>query len=108
MAFSTLIFVSFALFSWEKAMTMQGVYVFAGSVFCAITEIVLNVSLLTAHVGEHQEFYVQVGHGMFGVGGFVSPFIVLYFEELTYFVLGLLMFLIIPAYYFLETPEKSI
>lgn len=69
----------FALFSFENTMTMQGVYVFLGSIFCAIMEIVLNVSLLTAHVGDHQEFYVQVGHGMFGVGGFLSPFIVLYF-----------------------------
>lgn len=60
-------------------MRMQGVYVFFGSVFCAITEIVLNVSLLTAHVGADQEFYVQIGHGMFGVGGFISPFVVLYF-----------------------------
>lgn len=33
---------------------MQGVYVFIASVFCAITEIVLNISLLTAHIGENQ------------------------------------------------------
>ncbi len=48
---------------------------------------------------------MQVGHGMFGVGGFLSPFIVLYFEEMTYFVLGLSMFLIVPAYFILDTPE---
>ena len=42
---------------------------------------------------------------MFGVGGFFSPFVVLYFEEMTYFVLGLLMFLAVPAYFFLKTPE---
>jgi hypothetical protein len=40
---------------------------------------VLNVSILTANTGEHQEFYIQIGHGMFGVGGLISPFIVLYF-----------------------------
>lgn len=50
---------------------------------------------------------MQLGHGMFGVGGFFSPFVVLYFEESTYFILGLLMFLVVPAYYVLETPEKK-
>ena len=42
---------------------------------------------------------------MFGVGGFFSPFVVLYFEEMTYFVLGLLMFIVVPVYFILRTPE---
>lgn len=44
-------FFTFALFSWEDSIVLQSVYVFAGSVFSAITEIIINVSLLTAHVG---------------------------------------------------------
>jgi hypothetical protein len=35
-------------------MTMQGIYIFLGSVFSAITEIVLNVSILTSQKGENQ------------------------------------------------------
>jgi hypothetical protein len=41
---------------------------------------------------------------MFGVGGLVSPLIVLLFEENAYFVIGTLMFVICPAYFFLESP----
>ena len=60
-------------------MLMQGAYVLLGSIFCATTEIILNVSILVSNQGEDQEFYVQIGHGMFGIGGLISPFLVLLF-----------------------------
>lgn len=89
------------MFSVETSMFMQGIEVFLASIFCAMTEIVLNISILTSHTGENQEFYIQIGHGMFGVGGLISPLVVLYFEESTYFYLGLVMFMVVPAYYYL-------
>jgi hypothetical protein len=54
MIFSTLIFISLALFSNTQDMVMQGAYVLLGSIFCATTEIILNVSILVSNQGSDQ------------------------------------------------------
>lgn len=50
-----------------------------GSLFTCIFEIALNVSVLVAHSNNDQDFWLQLGHGMFGVGGLIGPFIVYMF-----------------------------
>ena len=48
-----------------------------------------------------------IGHGMFGIGGFIGPLIVYLFEEYSYLFMGFFILGVSPCYYFLKTPEDQ-
>lgn len=48
-----------------------------------------------------------IGHGAFGVGGIFSPIVVYLFELNTFIVNGCLMFLLLPFFFKMGTPEES-
>jgi hypothetical protein len=44
-------------------------------------------------------------HGVFGIGGLIGPVIVYIFEDRSFIVIGVLVLLMAPFYYFLPSPE---
>lgn len=47
--FSSFIFISLGLFTYTDSMFLQGLFIFLTYISCAVTEIVLNLSILTSN-----------------------------------------------------------
>ena len=72
--------------------------------FCATFEILIAVSVIEAHRGNDEEFWLQLVHGMFGVGGLFGPMVIRFWGEYGFAWIGLVMILTIPGYIMLKSP----
>jgi hypothetical protein len=52
--------------------------------------------------------WLQLIHGMMGIGGLLGPVVVYYFELNTLTFLGILLLCSIPFYFYFESPEKIV
>ena len=66
------------LFSFQTNPILQGICIFIGSIGWALLDITINVAMLESHK-INQEFWMQLNHGMFGIGGLLGPIIVFLF-----------------------------
>ena len=60
---------------------------------------------MVAHVGKDQEFWVQLMHGGFGIGGIFGPIGVRILERKAFALFGVLMLSLIPAFIMKKSPE---
>jgi MFS-type transporter involved in bile tolerance (Atg22 family) len=86
---------------WNLAITML-----VGAACCCIINITSNISVLKLYGGDRPDFWVQLLHTLFGVGGLIGPFMAAIFGAKTYFVLGICLILIAPIYCLLQSPEN--
>lgn len=84
-----------------------GTWMFLASLGYSVFEIILNVCFLSISPSEEVEYWMLIGHGAFGVGGIFSPLVVYFFELNAFIVNGCLMFLLLPFFFKMETPEES-
>lgn len=53
----------------------------------------------------NQDFWIQILHTIFGVGGLVGPFLVAIFGSKSYFILGITLAIVSFFYFFLQPPD---
>ena len=56
--------------------------------------------------GEGQDFWIQLLHTIFGLGGLIGPFLVAIFGAKSYFYLGIALALCSFVYLILDSPEN--
>ena len=61
--------------------------------------------MLEIHRDNDEEFWLQLAHGVFGVGGFISPMLIGMLEVNGMGWIGLGMLLGFPGYFYLESSE---
>jgi fucose permease len=59
---------------------MKGFFVFASSIGGSFIDIALNLAVIKCFTTQKVSYWLQVIHGVFGIGGFMGPFIVYLFE----------------------------
>ena len=55
---------------------------------------------------DNLDAWLQINHGMFGVGGLIGPFLVFLLEKNTFLCLGLIGLLCAPPFFFLISPDS--
>lgn len=77
---------------------------FLGAACCIIINIICNVCIMKIFK-QDQGFWIQLLHTIFGVGGFVGPYLVSIFGSKSYFILGIALAITGLAYPFLHEPD---
>ena len=70
----------FILFPYTDSLNLQGGYIFFSSLFCSCFEILVNMCVVQSHRGNNEDFWLQLGHGLFGVGGLMGPIFIGYLK----------------------------
>lgn len=78
---------------WNLSLTM-----FVGGSCCCIINIVCNSCVIKLYANQKQDYWIQLLHTIFGVGGLLGPFLVSFFGLKSYFILGLLLFILFPVF----------
>ena len=58
--------------------------------------------------GDGQDFWIQLLHTIFGLGGLIGPFLVAIFGAKSYFYLGIALALCSVVYLILDSPEQRV
>lgn len=61
---------------------------------------------LKVHKGYHEDFWLQITHGLFGIGALIGPIIVRMFGLYGITIIGVGTVVGLPGYLYLATPEK--
>lgn len=91
---------TFSLDFWNLTIT-----IFLGAACCCIINVTCNICTMQLYKGEGQDYWVQLLHTMFGVGGLIGPFIVAFLGAKTYFTLGVCLGISSFAYLIIDSPE---
>ena len=100
--------VCFVVFAFGGRMWVQGACVLVGSAFCALFEVVINLSVVRAFRGGKEDFWLQILHGVFGIGALIAPAFVWLFGIYGVLVVGIGLIVSIPGYVMLPSPEQKI
>ena len=57
-----------------------------------------SAAFMVSHKGDDQQFWLQLNHGLFGLGGLIGPLIVRIFVFNGFLIIGLLGFVMVPFY----------
>ena len=98
--------ISFAVSSISLDFWYLAISMFIGASCCCIINVTCNVCVLKLYASERQDYWVQLLHTIFGVGGFIGPFAVAIFGAKTYLFLGILLALTFPLFLILSSPEN--
>ena len=79
---------------------------FFGTACCCIINVTCNVYVMKLYSGEGQDYWIQLLHLFFGVGGFVGPTIASFTGAYCYFYLGIILIVLSPFYLFVHSPEN--
>ena len=55
---------------------------------------------------QKQDYWIQLLHMLFGVGGLTGPFIVASFKDKSYSILGIALLMSAPLFFILNSPEN--
>ena len=91
---------TYSLSFWNLSIT-----IFIGSGCCCILNVSCNIATIQIFP-ERQDFWIQLLHMMFGVGGFIGPFAVAIFNLKSYFFLGLLLMICSALFLIFPSPEN--
>lgn len=83
----------------------MGLCMLVSSLFLGLLEIYLSLALIVVHRGNHEEFWLQLSHGVGSIGCLASPMLVGIFEIKSFWIIGLVM--MTPLYFVwnLRSPE---
>ena len=65
---------------------------------------ILNMVLIKFNEDTDKQFWLLIGHMMFGIGCFIGPVFVYYFQLKVFLVLGLISVIVIVPYFMLKSP----
>lgn len=70
----------------------------------SVLQIMVNLCILETQKDAHVSFWMLICHGMFGIGGLISPLFVYYVETNIFVLIALIYATGIPGYYLLKSP----
>lgn len=70
----------------------------------SILQIMVNLCILESQKNAHVYFWMLICHGMFGIGGLISPILVDIFETNVFIVIGLIYSAGTPFYCIFISP----
>jgi MFS family permease len=91
-------------FNFCSNISWQVFYICANAVALAFYDIITNTILLIFNNDKDKAFWVQTGHGMFGVGSLTSPIIAYFCELNTFMFFAMMNIIMVFGYYNLESP----
>ena len=97
--------VPFIIFPFTDSMVLEGVYIFISSICCSCFEILINICLLATHKNNNEEFWLQILHGIFGIGGLIGPLFIGVGGVYGCIWIGGALLIGIPGYFLLPSPE---
>jgi len=80
--------------------------IFFGSSCCCTINIICNACVIKLYADGRQDYWVQLLHTIFGVGGLIGPLITSVTGSSTYFYLGILLLITTPLFIIFESPEN--
>lgn len=86
-------------FTFTRNFFLQGTFVFAGAAAVSLMMIISNQAMLVSHTGSDQQFWVQLNHGTFGIGGLIGPFIIRFLHIYGFLVISLIGLAVCPFYF---------
>lgn len=92
---------TFSLSFWNLTIS-----IFFGAACCCMLNITCNVCVMQLFKKDSQDFWIQLLHLLFGVGGFVGPIITSFTGARSYFYLGLILLLLCPLFLYTQSPEN--
>ena len=67
-------------------------------------DIFINMSIIEAEKKNRLDFWLQVSHGAFGIGGLIGPLFVFFLGLNSLAGISLIFFAVAPVYLFLKSP----
>lgn len=95
------------LFTFMLDFMVQGVIMFFMATFISIINIMVNVCVAETQRTGNVNFWMHMLHGSYGIGGLISPLVIYVFELKSYLFIGILMVLMAPFYWKLQSPEQA-
>ena len=92
------------LFSFFGGIWLKGFCIFVSSIGGAFQDIGINIAVLQCFAHSNSSMWLQLIHGIFGIGGLTGPFAVYFFELQTLSILGFISLCAIIFYFYLPNP----
>jgi hypothetical protein len=93
-----------ALFTFVMDVITQGFIMFFVATFISMINIMVNVCVAETQKGGNVNFWMHVLHATYGIGGLIGPVIIYIFELNSYLIVGILIVVMVPFYFKLESP----
>lgn len=100
-----IISISLILSSLSLTFINLSVWMFIAAAASCMISIVANLCIFKIFIGDRQDFWIQLIHTVFGVGGLLGPMLAIYFEEKGMMAIGVLMFFTFIPVALLKSPE---
>ena len=81
------------------------IFLTLGACCCCIINITCNVCIMKMFRGEQEDFWIQMIHMVFGIGGLVGPFLVSFMGSMSYIILGICLASTFFLVFFLTPPD---
>lgn len=102
-----LLFISMTLFTYIVNFVFQSFIIILIAMLCSMINILVNVCVVESQKSSDVHFWMLVLHGTYGIGGLISPMLISLFDIESYFIMGVLLGLLSPFYYKLQSPEAN-
>ena len=107
--FMVLIFVcglSLIISSFSMSFINLAITMFISAACCCMMNVITNLCIFKLFIGDRQDYWVQLIHLVFGIGGLVGPMIVISYEHKGMLVIGIVFMLTMIPIWFLKSPEN--
>jgi MFS family permease len=100
--------LSFMVSSLSLTFINLALSLFVGASCCCMINITCNVCTMRLFNRDRRpDFWIQILHTVFGVGGLIGPFFVSIFGSRSYFILGIVLAVSSVFFFFLTPPETG-
>ena len=74
-------------------------WIYLNAIACVHLTIFEHICIIDAFKGENLDAWLQVNHGVFGLGGLGGPLLVYFFETKSYILIGVLALVVAPPFF---------
>lgn len=99
--------VFFAISAMSITFWNLTIFLTLGACCCCCINISCNVCIMKMFRGEKEDFWIQMIHMVFGIGGLVGPFLVSFLGSISYIVLGVCLAVTSVLVFFLRPPDRA-
>ena len=92
------------LFSFIPELPLKTCFIFVTGIMNAQLDVFINMSIIEEEKNNRLDFWLQVSHGAFGIGGLIGPFFVYLFGFQSFIAIGIVFLCVSPAYMILKSP----
>jgi len=92
------------LFNNSTTLSWQAFYICINAITLAFYDIILNCSMLIFNKDIDKAFWVQTGHGAFGIGSLFTPIVTYFFGLSTFLAFSIFNIIMVFGYCILPSP----